>query len=60
MNLESPNPNLLNLEGLKPHFLTTKSFDSTVVSISACHAEDPGSIPGRNVLLFSCLSNQTV
>ena len=24
---------------------------SIVVSISACHAEDPGSIPGRGVLL---------
>ena len=24
--------------------------DSIVVSISACHAEDPGSIPGRGVL----------
>ena len=25
---------------------------SIVVSISACHAEDPGSIPGRGVLFF--------
>ena len=25
---------------------------SIVVSISACHAEDPGSIPGRGVLRF--------
>ena len=25
---------------------------SIVVSISACHAEDPGSIPGRGVLQF--------
>ena len=25
--------------------------DSVVVSISACHADDPGSIPGRGVLL---------
>ena len=25
------------------------SGDSIVVSISACHAEDPGSIPGRGV-----------
>ena len=25
--------------------------DSIVVSISACHAEDPGSIPGRGVML---------
>ena len=28
---------------------------SIVVSISACHAEDPGSIPGRGVLLFSAI-----
>ena len=27
---------------------------SIVVSISACHAEDPGSIPGRGVSLFLC------
>jgi hypothetical protein len=27
---------------------------SIVVSISACHAEDPGSIPGRGILLLSC------
>ena len=25
--------------------------DSIVVSISACHADDPGSIPGRGVYL---------
>ena len=25
---------------------------SIVVSISACHAEDPGSIPGRGVQIF--------
>ena len=25
--------------------------DSIVVSISACHADDPGSIPGRGVLI---------
>ena len=24
--------------------------DSIVVSISACHAEDPGSIPGRGII----------
>ena len=31
-------------------------LDSIVVSISACHADDPGSIPGREVLLpfFLC------
>jgi hypothetical protein len=28
--------------------------DSIVVSISACHADDPGSIPGRGVL---CMLN---
>ena len=27
---------------------------SIVVSISACHAEDPGSIPGRGVFGFPC------
>ena len=27
-----------------------KILGSIVVSISACHAEDPGSIPGRGVL----------
>ena len=26
---------------------------SIVVSISACHADDPGSIPGRGVLYFA-------
>ena len=26
--------------------------DSIVVSISACHADDPGSIPGRGVFLL--------
>ena len=26
--------------------------DSIVVSISACHVEDPGSIPGRGALPF--------
>ena len=26
-----------------------KIRDSIVVSISACHAEDPGSIPGRGI-----------
>ena len=29
--------------------------DSIVVSISACHADDPGSIPGRGVLRASGL-----
>ena len=29
--------------------------DSIVVSISACHAEDPGSIPGRGVVCISGL-----
>ena len=30
--------------------------DSIVVSISACHAEDPGSIPGRGVLSICFLT----
>ena len=29
---------------------------SIVASISACHAEDPGSIPGRGVLLVASMS----
>ena len=37
-------------------FSTSSCFyqirDSIVVSISACHAEDPGSIPGRGVSFF--------
>ena len=37
-------------------FSTSSCFyqirESIVVSISACHAEDPGSIPGRGVSLF--------
>ena len=28
---------------------SVKIRDSIVVSISACHAEDPGSIPGRGI-----------
>ena len=28
--------------------------DSIVVSISACHADDPGSIPGRGVVFLTC------
>ena len=32
--------------------------DSIVVSISACHAEDPGSIPGRGVLLAALTLNR--
>ena len=31
---------------------------SIVVSISACHAEDPGSIPGRGVSAFKKLGPQ--
>ena len=38
---------------------------SIVVSISACHAEDPGSIPGRgafyvNALLYPCVPTRHV
>ena len=29
------------------HIETNEFRDSIVVSISACHADDPGSIPGR-------------
>jgi hypothetical protein len=33
------------------HSIVLAEFrDSIVVSISACHADDPGSIPGRGVL----------
>ena len=31
---------------------TCAVLGSIVVSISACHAEDPGSIPGRGGLIF--------
>ena len=31
--------------------------DSIVVSISACHADDPGSIPGRGVFCFLACQN---
>jgi hypothetical protein len=38
-----------------------KVRDSIGVSISACHAEDPGSIPGRGVFLcFSRISRKLV
>ena len=33
-------------------------LDSIVVSISACHAEDPGSIPGRGVFLLFFLLHE--
>ena len=32
--------------------LASAVLDSIVVSISACHAEDLGSIPGRGVIFF--------
>ena len=32
--------------------------DSIVVSISACHVEDPGSIPGRGAETFFFLSSR--
>jgi hypothetical protein len=35
--------------------LSTQIRCSIVVSISACHAEDPGSIPGGGVLLAASL-----
>ena len=31
------------------HIMRAEFRDSIVVSISACHADDPGSIPGRGV-----------
>ena len=34
----------------KPLHRGSQFRDSIVVSISACHADDPGSIPGRGVL----------
>ena len=37
----------------REEFMWLSVRDSIVVSISACHADDPGSIPGRGV---SCLS----
>ena len=36
----------------EPGFSQNHLRGSIVVSISACHAEDPGSIPGRGDLLF--------
>ncbi len=38
------------------HQLHCDVLGSIVVSISACHAEDPGSIPGRGVSFFFALS----
>ena len=35
-------------------------LDSIVVSISACHVEGPGSIPGRGVLFGNRLSTSFV
>ena len=45
---------------LLPRVCTTSVFrDSIVVSISACHADDPGSIPGRGVFYFLlCVSKK--
>ena len=38
-------------------FVVLQILDSIVVSIPACHAGDPGSIPGRGVLFFFALSH---
>ena len=50
---------LSNFTELKlPHFGIKNATirDSIVVSISACHADDPGSIPGRGVVLtYGCV-----
>ena len=35
--------------GVSSGVLCLQIRDSIVVSVSACHAEDPGSIPGRGV-----------
>ena len=34
--------------------------DSIVVSISACHADDPGSIPGRGAILSGMRRNKNL
>lgn len=43
-----------NADGTITMHVQFKNYDiirgSIVVSISACHAEDPGSIPGRGVI----------
>ena len=36
-----------NVLGIQPIIYGCELRGSTVVSISACHTEDPGSIPGR-------------
>ena len=41
---------------LELKILRQSILGSIVVSISACHAEDPGSIPGRGVHFFFCFS----
>ena len=43
----------LKLKVVKPKH---RILDSIVVSISACHADDPGSIPGRGVFFFSSIA----
>ena len=41
------------LNRLRPHFIPFQTFrGSIVVSIPACHAGDPGSIPGLGVFFF--------
>ena len=43
------------LEFLIPFFNVI--LGSIVVSISACHVEDPGSIPGRGAFFFFCMES---
>ena len=40
-------------EEISPAPVAIPVFDSTVVSITACHAVDPGSIPGRRAFFFA-------
>jgi hypothetical protein len=50
VNLAGPTRSVLLQEVCRVAFSAIR--DSIGVSISACHAEDPGSIPGRGVFLF--------
>ena len=40
--------------------ITKQVLGSIVVSISACHAEDPGSIPGRGVFVSTFLPHHSL
>ena len=45
-------------EGVLTTWVVVRLRDSIVVSISACHVEDPGSIPGRGAETFFFLSSR--